>query len=367
MKDLSVLLIDGESSFSLSVARCLNASGVRLHVLSTSATVPLRFSRHCSTFHVWNGCDRDGADGELVRIARQLGVDICLGAGLPAIQFLSQHAGRLRLRVAPVPHPYDLNITADKWAFASFLKRCRLPHPDTILAAALLAEDGARHDRLGELRFPVLLKPRGGSNGIGITRFETPDPLLRRLRDNPQLLDRHIVQSLIPGHDIDCSVLCDNGRVLAYTIQRASGDITTSFRPARRIEFVEDHRVLEVVSALMTSIGWTGVAHVDLRIDARTDEVTLIEVNPRFWGSVLGSLHAGVNFPHLACLAGMGQPFDVPRFRPCRYVSGAGAIEQWLRGRFATKQAGFGVSDTVFRYVLTDPLPTVAETLLGRS
>jgi D-aspartate ligase len=117
----------------------------------------------------------------------------------------------------------------------------------------------------------------------------------------------------------------------------------------------------------MRALEWTGVAHLDLRVDGRSGAVTVIEANPRFWGSVLGSLHAGVNFPYLTCLASLGQPFEAPGFRACRYVSGAGAVEQWLRGRLGTKYAGFGFSDTVFRYVLSDPWPTVAETLLSGS
>ena len=136
------------------------------------------------------------------------------------------------------------------------------------------------------------------------------------------------------------------------------------FRPPCGIDFIEDHRVLGVVSELMNAIEWTGVAHLDLRIDELSGEITVIEANPRFWGSVIGSMHAGVNFPYLKCLVGMGQRFEVPRFRPCRYVSGGGAVQQWIRGRLGTKQAGFGFSDTAFRYVVADPWPTIAETRL---
>ena len=200
MQELSVLLIDGESPFALAVARCLHAaSGVRLHVLSNSRYVPMRFSRHCATFRVWRGHDKPGADWELVQLAQDVRADLCLAAGLPAIRFLAQQAGRLPIRVAPLPHLHHLDVAADKWAFASFLKRAGLPHPATILASTSCTRDGAFLEHLGALEFPVLLKPREGSNGIGIERFEAPDALLRRLHDDPRLLDWNIVQAVVPG------------------------------------------------------------------------------------------------------------------------------------------------------------------------
>jgi predicted ATP-grasp superfamily ATP-dependent carboligase len=54
-------------------------------------------------------------------------------------------------------------------------------------------------------------------------------------------------------------------------------------------------------------LGWTGVALVEFK---KGDDYRLIEVNPRFWGSLPLATRAGVNFPHLLCRAALGESFE---------------------------------------------------------
>jgi predicted ATP-grasp superfamily ATP-dependent carboligase len=44
---------------------------------------------------------------------------------------------------------------------------------------------------------------------------------------------------------------------------------------------------------------WRGVAMVEFRIDPRDNTPKLMEVNPRFWGSLHLSILSGVDFPHM--------------------------------------------------------------------
>jgi predicted ATP-grasp superfamily ATP-dependent carboligase len=363
LKELSVLLVDAESSFALAVSRCLYAvPTVRVHALSRFPWVPLRFSHRCASFHNWGGVDSPGAADECSRIAQQVGADLGLAIDEPAIQFVASQRQQLPIRFAPTPSARSFDVTADKWALACFLRAHDLPHPMTTFHST----EREVEQSIRTFEFPVLLKPRRGSNGIGIKRFDDPSTLFRYLRDHAGFLDRYIVQATIPGRDVDCSVLCENGRILAHTIQRGFiMEDTNRFQPPGGVEFIDDQRVLGIVSQLMAALDWTGVAHVDLREDERSGQITILEVNPRFWGSVLGSLHAGVNFPYLACLAGLKLPFSVSQPRPCRYVSGKTAVGCWKRGQFGADRAGFGVSDTVFRDALRDPWPSFAELVLN--
>jgi predicted ATP-grasp superfamily ATP-dependent carboligase len=287
---------------------------------------------------------------------------LCLAIDEPAIRFVASQRQQLTIPSAPTPPVHSFDATADKWALACFCRAHDLPHPMTTLRAT--EREVAQSIRTFE--FPVLLKPRRGSNGIGIKRFDDPSTLFRYLRDHAGFLDSHIVQAMFPGRDVDCSVLCENGRILAHTIQRGfiMGD-TNRFQSPGGVEFIDDQRVLGIVSQVMAALDWTGVAHVGLREDERSGQITILEVNPRFWGSVLGSLHAGVNFPYLACLAGLKLPFTVPQSRPCRYVSGKAAVGCWKRGQVGADRAGFGFLNTVFRDALRDPWPSFAELALN--
>ena len=50
---------------------------------------------------------------------------------------------------------------------------------------------------------------------------------------------------------------------------------------------------------LIQKCKYTGVGHIDLRVDTKDKKVKLIEINPRFWGSLDYSTAIGLNFAHL--------------------------------------------------------------------
>ena len=149
--------------------------------------------------------------------------------------------------------------------------------------------------------------------------------------------------------------------MLAHTIQRATSPAPNRFQPSRAVEFVAHDEVLRLVKRLMAALNWNGVAHVDLREDVSTGRVEIIEVNPRFWGSLLGSLHAGVNFPHLAALSALGVPHPEIVYRGCRYASGTFAVRAWLKTAMTGRASGVGLRETPFVHALADPGPHLVE------
>lgn len=352
----SVLLPDGESPFAVSVARCLSSiPGITAHALSNTSNCALRYSRACQSFRVM---ERSEATLSLSAISRALaltGATVLLPVDTTAIRFVSANHERLKemAAIAPVPALESLELVENKWVLVGFLGHHAIAHPDTLLAS----DDDQFARSLSAFPFPVLLKPATGSNGRGIHGFADRNSLLGFLRSDREPQRQCIVQAYVPGEDIDCSVLCHHGEILAYTIQNGFIPGPRQFAPAGGITFLEDDQVLSTVAELMGRLRWNGVAHVDLRYDSRGGKPVVIEVNPRFWGSLLGSLAAGVNFPELSCCAALGKPFSRPLGRQTRFVSAGTAVRQWLRPPWRDRAASFSFRETSVRHVITDPGP----------
>ena len=51
---------------------------------------------------------------------------------------------------------------------------------------------------------------------------------------------------------------------------------------------------------LLKKIKWHGVAQVEYKLD-ENDQPRLMEINPKFWGTLELSIAAGINFPKLLC------------------------------------------------------------------
>lgn len=78
---------------------------------------------------------------------------------------------------------------------------------------------------------------------------------------------------------------------------------SNKFSPQLGYEFIEESNILKTISELMKSLNWSGVACVDIRFDNKEQIFKVIEINTRYWRSLMGSLAAGVNFPlHSICM-----------------------------------------------------------------
>jgi glutathione synthase/RimK-type ligase-like ATP-grasp enzyme len=357
---LRVLVPDGESFLAPSVVRCLaDVPRVEVHVLSSQPRAPIRFSRHVARHHVW---DPDtGEPGYIDAVRRTLlatGADVLLPIDERAIATIAAAGDAFgpRVAVAALASPETFGCAADKARLAIALRHAGVPHPATISSVQYVA---AGHDA-SPLRFPLLFKPTRGGYGRGIRRFDTPEAL-RAFFETPASAEPAVLQEWFDGRDIDCSVLCEDGDVLVATVQHALRGGYTAYSSPAAIEIVDDPEALGVTKAVMAALDWNGIAHVDLRLDHRDGRVKVIEINPRYWGSLGASFLAGVNFPWLACLAALGEPLPEVTIRPLRYYAGRAATWRLLE---ALGQRGRGVYDgraeaSGLRFVLEDPLPAV--------
>jgi predicted ATP-grasp superfamily ATP-dependent carboligase len=128
----------------------------------------------------------------------------------------------------------------------------------------------------------------------------------------------------------------------------------------------------DVAQQLLAHLGWHGVAMVEFKYDPETKKYWLMEVNPRFWGSLALAIASGVDFPWLLyCLATDGDVEPVFQYR-------IGITARWLLGDMLAfidcfkkykskihllKDFIFCKDSTYDDFHWDDPLPFVVESL----
>ena len=122
---------------------------------------------------------------------------------------------------------------------------------------------------------------------------------------------------------------------------------------------------------LLEKIGWFGVAMVEFKVDPRDGLAKLMEINPRFWGSLALAIQAGVNFPLLLHKMAMGVHFDpVETYRPgvvCRWLL-PGDLLHFIsnphRSRLLNDFFRFKADNTFYDILSAqDPLPAIVKIL----
>lgn len=365
MPHTTVLIPDGECYHLIAVLQSFSkVKGYRLVVLSEKKWLPMRFSRITSRFiYIPPGLsDKDWA-ALLNRNMQTHSADVVLPLSeacilrLIRVKELLDMPGRMLLPESEAL----LNTARHKGLLALHLKDCGLPTPETWE----LPLTGNPFPDAEALRYPVLAKPTGDAGGgIGIVRLTSAEELQRFIAQGPDP-DAYILQQEVDGDDFGCNVLCRDGEILAHTIQKGRLFSAKPFAPQVGLEFIEIDAVFQLVSRLMRSLRWNGVANVDLRYNTKEQAYQILEINPRYWLTLIASTAAGMNFPILYCKAVTGKG-DFPQgFYQMDYLTPKGILLTIQKRPLTLLQWGYLWKHAPISFYLRDPGMTLALMVLS--
>jgi carbamoyl-phosphate synthase large subunit len=184
-----------------------------------------------------------------------------------------------------------LAVCLDKWALDA---RCR----EQVRTPRCWLVD-ASFDPL-EPELPVIVKPRSGSGSRGIALLRSREELSALERDGTLLIQEHL-----PGPEFSLDVLASaDGEVLAVVPRerlKVDSGIAITGRTKR------DDELERFGADVARLIGLTTVANVQVK-GAADGAPALLEVNPRFPGTMPLTIAAGIDMPSLAVAEALGGP-----------------------------------------------------------
>ena len=352
---LNVLIPDGDSTWALSVIQCLShIKSYRLFVLSNKKRTAAKFSKYVSYYKFHKRLDDsnwlDVVNSEIEKNT----IDVVIPIAEKELSFFIRNIKNItsKAKVIPLPEFDNFETAIDKKKLSDFAKQHHIPHPKSFY----ISSEEEKRQLLKDAQFPVLVKPLSMKGGDGIEKIKSITSFEKYSKKRKAPL---FVQEFIEGYDIDCSVLCLNGTILTYTIQKGNLKGHNDFAPQLAFEFLKNDAVLKVTQDVMSKLNWSGVAHLDLRFDKHTNTYKLIEINARFWGSVEASRHAGVNFPHLAIQLAIDNTIDNHDFEPVSFMRLKGVFKSIRRRPSFLFKRKHLLKHTEAKSFLNDPMPTL--------
>jgi predicted ATP-grasp superfamily ATP-dependent carboligase len=119
--------------------------------------------------------------------------------------------------------------------------------------------------------------------------------------DNVALQMKHdpIVQEHIVGPEYGYSALFNEGKMRAAFQHRRILSLNYMGGASALREPTYVKKLEELGSTLLQGMKWHGPAMVEFKFDIQDKEFKLMEINPRFWGSLNLAVEAGIDFPYL--------------------------------------------------------------------
>ena len=220
-----------------------------------------------------------------------------------------------------VSSPEVIDICFDKLRTCEYVKSLGINVPRTYsnLQSALNALE------IGELQFPVVIKPRWGSASIGIEFVNNQEDLcimyeLIKRKTSKGILgevsqhDKNfiLIQEKITGKEYGLDVMNDlEGRNVGVAVKQKLSMRAGETDKAVTVDNAELRRIGEVIGTNLAHVG-----NLDCDILEMDGQYYVLELNPRFGGGFPFSYEAGVNLPKALINWAQGIDFDVKQLVP---------------------------------------------------
>ena len=369
----TALITDAERRKALPLIRSLGRAGVRVLVASRHHAPLGAFSRYSDRVLRYPDyeADPDGFLTWLEDVGRRHAVDVLYPIEDRSLALCVQHADLWAARMrALLPPPAALATAGDKWETIQFARARGIPLPESYCPSS----EEELHCLAAAWDGPAVVKPRMSSGSRGLRFAEGSAQLVSAYREVAAQYPRPVVQRRVPaaGQGLGVFALLDQEhRPLAIFGHRRLREYPITGGPSTLRESYRDEALIEQSIQLLRAIEMVGVAMVEYKVDPCSGRPLLMEVNPRFWGSLQLAVLAGVDFPVLYHRASLGLHVEpVLTFREgvlCRWLW-PGDLLHFLHNprRFHLKPSFFqvrGMGDDILS--ARDPLPTIGMLLEG--
>ncbi len=300
----SVIVTDAALRTALYTIRSLGRRGVRITAVERAGSGDSNLgalSRYVTRREAVpdNHTDPAGFADALLQLAP--GHDVLFPIGMHSVLAVASRAGEFHDHIGLALAPFDtIALADDTRRLLELARELGIPQPRRFRLADFAGTDAL----VRELPLPAIIKTGIEAGLPPRDRYavvRTPDEVRAALDRLSRVTQDLIIQELVEGDGIGVEMLYDfDGRPVATFCHRRLREYPLTGGPSTYCESIR-HPVAEFhARTLLDHLRWTGLAMVEFKIDARTGEPKLMEINPRPWGSMALPIAAGTDFPWLA-------------------------------------------------------------------
>lgn len=189
--------------------------------------------------------------------------------------------------VLPLVPDYDSTlICSDKFKTCDFLTKINVPTPKTFFA---VRRNNAKLEKLDELNFPVILKPRFGRGSKGVYIAHDEQELKFYVSKVCKNSD-YLIQEFIQGIECTIDVFSDlNGKPLSIIPRKR---LAVESGIAVKAQTFYDKTVIDYAHKIAKKLKLIGPSNIQCILDDKDNIPKFIEINPRFGGGSILSIKA---------------------------------------------------------------------------
>jgi len=221
------------------------------------------------------------------------------------------HSEISKLTSLLIPELSKIEFVRNKANLLQFAERHGIPVPKTLYPSPNLLT--LKNDDLFNIPIPSVIKPRVSFGSFGLVYVNRKEDLPSSYQAVHQRYPLPLVQEYIPdggGTFGFCALFDHHSNLKAAFVHKKLRMYPVRGGPSTLRESVEHPQIMELGLSLLRLLDWKGVAMVEFKVDPRDQTPKLMEVNPRFWGSLQLAIFSGVDFPYLMLKIAKGEEVE---------------------------------------------------------
>lgn len=362
-----VFVTDAQMRSSLAIIRSLGKRGLEVTAGEETRFATGFFSKYCKHKVVYPSPTKNRKEFEnyLLKVLQKNEYDVIFPSAQACLEPIVFNEKEISKYVKIALPPSNIFIKGyNKEITLKIAMENNIPCPKTYFPRCL--DD--LYSIKDKLEYPIIIKPRISYGRRGVRICNSFDELVIKYKEVCSTYEKPLVQEYIHGEELGVYTLFNfDSEPVALTVQRRIRSYPVSGGPSTLRETIKNETskvAIEIAFKLLKAMKWVGVAMVEFKIDSKDKTPKLMEVNPRFWGSLQLSILAGVDFPYLLYKMMMGEyinpVLDYKEGVKCRWLL-PGDILWFLTAPNKLKNLPeflkFNCADDIIS--LEDPLPTI--------
>jgi phosphoglycolate phosphatase-like HAD superfamily hydrolase/predicted ATP-grasp superfamily ATP-dependent carboligase len=229
----------------------------------------------------------------IIQALREYDIDIIVPIGFIDFLLASKYKNHIeKYAIVPTDSYEKIEALSNKWNIKNLAGVLGINFPESLLLS------GGSHTSsikgfANSVGFPIVVKGLGdNSEPKFVGDFNA---LLSAIPC--RIKNGVLVQEFIPGIGVGYFVLSYCGEPMAEFMHRRIFEATPFGGASIKATSSFDSELFRLGRKIVKKASWTGVMMVEFKKEAETGDLYLMEINPKFWGSLELAYRAGVDFP----------------------------------------------------------------------
>ena len=307
-----ILVLDAQNINSLAFTRELGSKGYFIGTAGTSYLSLSFFSNYSMKKHILPPYKKsEQYVSSICDLAKKYNYNIIVPLSLESYVMFSENRHLINESIKIILPPVNgMSTASNKYKTFAYAKTKGVGIPKTFIVDKTTVKNLGPF--LKEVGFPVVIK--GSLSGVDNLRYcNTVSDLVSAIENLLGKESKIVCQEYVVGKTHGFYAYYNEGQLHSFFMHQRIKQYPLTGGPSSVARSYYDNNLVELSKKILDGLNWNGPAMVEYKFDSQSEEYKLIEINPKFWGSLDLTIEAGVNIPLAMIKHAMNEKFHNPK------------------------------------------------------